>query len=284
MAPRDGGKPAPHGIDVGNTGAAVQQLPRNSLLVDQAESGRRKGHDGRPAAGHEGDHEVVRTQARGKGENEAGDAFARRVRHRMTGLQHRNSARRNGVAVAGNDHAGQRHVGPRTVQYLRHQRGSLSCAHYDTAPGRFFRELFGLIPLIRSSPNQIKVFCFFFSKKKYFLPWPTSFRGANMTIPHLDDPTRVEMEAATFRRLVAHLRERTDVQNIDLMNLAGFCRNCLSRWYREAAAAEGIEIADLDAREIIYGMPYKDWQAAYQTQAGPEKQAAFAAAAGGAQD
>lgn len=105
-----------------------------------------------------------------------------------------------------------------------------------------------------------------------------------MTIPHLDDPTRVEMEAATFRRLVAHLRERTDVQNIDLMNLAGFCRNCLSRWYREAAAAEGIEIADLDAREIIYGMPYKDWQAAYQTQAGPEKQAAFAAAAGGAQD
>ena len=105
-----------------------------------------------------------------------------------------------------------------------------------------------------------------------------------MTIPRLDEATRIELEAAAFRRLVAHLRERTDVQNIDLMNLAGFCRNCLSRWYREGAAVKGIEISDSDAREIIYGMPYRDWQATYQTQAGPEKQAAFAAASAGAQD
>jgi hypothetical protein len=104
-----------------------------------------------------------------------------------------------------------------------------------------------------------------------------------MTIPHMDEATRTELEAATFRRLVAHLRQRTDVQNIDLMNLAGFCRNCLSRWYREAAAGKGIEITDPDAREIIYGMPYKNWQDAYQTQAGPEKQSAFAAASAGAQ-
>jgi len=81
----------------------------------------------------------------------------------------------------------------------------------------------------------------------------------------MDDATRTEIEAAAFRRLVAHLRERTDVQNIDLMNLAGFCRNCLSRWYREAAADVQVQITDLDAREVVYGMPYKEWQALHQT-------------------
>nr|WP_294555817.1 DUF1244 domain-containing protein [uncultured Rhodopila sp.] len=99
-----------------------------------------------------------------------------------------------------------------------------------------------------------------------------------MAAPELDPATRVELEAAAFRRLVAHLRERTDVQNIDLMNLAGFCRNCLSRWYREAAAEKGIEIADPDAREIVYGMPYKEWQAQYQTEATAGQKAAFAKA------
>ena len=96
-----------------------------------------------------------------------------------------------------------------------------------------------------------------------------------MTAPALDDRTRTELEAAAYRRLVQHLRERTDVQNIDLMNLAGFCRNCLSRWYREAAAEQGITIADPDAREIVYGMPYKEWQAKYQKDASPEQKAAF---------
>ncbi len=86
-----------------------------------------------------------------------------------------------------------------------------------------------------------------------------------MPTPEIDPSTRTEIEAAAFRRLVAHLRDRTDVQNLDLMNLAGFCRNCLSRWYREAAADQGLTIADPDAREIVYGMPYKDWQAAHQT-------------------
>ncbi len=96
-----------------------------------------------------------------------------------------------------------------------------------------------------------------------------------MPIPDLDDATRTELEAAAFRRLVAHLRERSDVQNIDLMNLAGFCRNCLSRWYREEAAGKGIAIADPDAREIVYGMPYKEWQALHQKEATPEQKAAF---------
>ncbi|MEJ0047293.1 MAG: DUF1244 domain-containing protein [Rhodospirillales bacterium] len=98
-----------------------------------------------------------------------------------------------------------------------------------------------------------------------------------MPIPDLDPDTRNNLEAAAFRRLLAHLRERTDVQNIDLMNLAGFCRNCLSRWYREEAAERGLTISDPDAREIVYGMPYKEWQARYQKQASPEQQAAFAA-------
>ena len=88
-----------------------------------------------------------------------------------------------------------------------------------------------------------------------------------------------ELQAAAFRRLVAHLQARTDVQNIDLMNLAGFCRNCLSRWYREEAEQRGVPLTDPQARELIYGMPYRDWQAKYQAPASPEQQAAFAAAA-----
>jgi hypothetical protein len=80
-----------------------------------------------------------------------------------------------------------------------------------------------------------------------------------------DTPTQTELEAAAFRRLVEHLRERTDVQNLDLMNLAGFCRNCLARWYREAAEERGVEISDPDARELVYGMPYDDWKTRHQT-------------------
>jgi hypothetical protein len=91
----------------------------------------------------------------------------------------------------------------------------------------------------------------------------------------MDDTTRIELEAAAFRSLMAHLRERSDVQNIDLMNLAGFCRNCLSRWYAQAAEARGIALPDAAAREIIYGMPYKDWQAKHQAPATPEQKAAF---------
>ncbi|RMF38931.1 MAG: DUF1244 domain-containing protein [Alphaproteobacteria bacterium] len=91
----------------------------------------------------------------------------------------------------------------------------------------------------------------------------------------MDDKTRTELEAATFRRLVEHLRARSDVQNIDLMNLAGFCRNCLSRWYQEAAAEKGIEMSKAEGREIVYGMPYDEWVARYQTEASPEKLAAF---------
>ena len=92
----------------------------------------------------------------------------------------------------------------------------------------------------------------------------------------IDDKTTTELQAAAYRRLVEHLRERTDVQNIDLMNLAGFCRNCLSRWYREAAEERGVGLSDPEAREIVYGMPYKDWQAKFQREAGAEQKAAFA--------
>ena len=94
----------------------------------------------------------------------------------------------------------------------------------------------------------------------------------------IDDKTRTELEAAVFRRLVEHLRNRTDVQNIDLMNLGGFCRNCLSRWYQEAAAERGITLSKDEAREVVYGMPYADWVAQHQTPADDEKKAAFAEA------
>ena len=93
----------------------------------------------------------------------------------------------------------------------------------------------------------------------------------------MDNQTRLELEAAAFRRLRDHLAERTDVQNIDMMNLTGFCRNCLSRWYKEAAEEKGLEMDQGAAREIVYGMPYDEWKAAYQTEATPEQKAAFAA-------
>ncbi len=99
-----------------------------------------------------------------------------------------------------------------------------------------------------------------------------------MAVPEFDEKTRTELEAAAFRRLVEHLRERADVQNIDLMNLAGFCRNCLSRWYREGAEQRGLSLADPDAREIVYGMPYKEWQQKFQREASAEQQATFAKA------
>lgn len=83
-------------------------------------------------------------------------------------------------------------------------------------------------------------------------------------IPALDDRTRTELEAAAFRRLVEHFRTRTDVQNKDVMDLAGFCRNCLAKWYRAAAVERGVELSDDAARELIYGMPYGEWKAQFQ--------------------
>ena len=91
----------------------------------------------------------------------------------------------------------------------------------------------------------------------------------------IPDPQRTEIEAAAFRRLVEHFRERTDVQNLDVMNLAGFCRNCLSKWYRAAAAERGVEISDPDAREIVYGMPYDEWKAKHQKEASGDQKKAF---------
>ena len=91
----------------------------------------------------------------------------------------------------------------------------------------------------------------------------------------IDKSLETELEAAAFRRLVTHLRERADVQNIDLMNLAGFCRNCLSNWYQDAAKERGLELTKEGAREVIYGMPYKDWQAKHQKEASPAQKAAF---------
>ena len=80
----------------------------------------------------------------------------------------------------------------------------------------------------------------------------------------MDDTTKKELQSAAFDRLIQHLRERQDVQNLDLMNLAGFCRNCLSKWYREEAQKKGIEISDPEARKYIYGMPYDEWKKKYQ--------------------
>ena len=93
----------------------------------------------------------------------------------------------------------------------------------------------------------------------------------------MDEQTRTELEAAAFRRLVRHLRENPDVQNIDLMNLAGFCRNCLSKWYRAAAEEKGLSMDYEEAREIIYGMPYAEYKDKYQKEASEEQKKAYAA-------
>lgn len=94
----------------------------------------------------------------------------------------------------------------------------------------------------------------------------------------MDDQTRLELEAATFRRMRDHLRENTDVQNIDLMNLADFCRNCLSKWYKAAAEDRGIDLEYEAARELVYGMPYSEWKSKYQNEASAEQLAQFEAA------
>ena len=94
----------------------------------------------------------------------------------------------------------------------------------------------------------------------------------------IDAQTQTELEAAVFRRLVSHLRNRTDVQNIDLMNLAGFCRNCLSNWMKDAADGKGVAMSKDESREIVYGMPFAEWKAKYQKEASPDQQAAFAKA------
>ncbi len=91
----------------------------------------------------------------------------------------------------------------------------------------------------------------------------------------IDQDTQIELEAAAFRRLVQHLRDRPDVQNIDMMNLANFCRNCLSNWYMDAAKDKGFELSKAQAREIVYGMPYDDWKAKHQTEATPEQLARY---------
>lgn len=91
----------------------------------------------------------------------------------------------------------------------------------------------------------------------------------------IDDKTRTELEAAAFRRLLDHLRERTDVQNIDMMNLAGFCRNCLSNWMKDAADAKGVPLTKDESREAVYGMPFAEWKAKYQKEASVEQKAAF---------
>ena len=93
----------------------------------------------------------------------------------------------------------------------------------------------------------------------------------------MDEKTKTELEAAAFRRLVSHLRARTDVQNIDLMTLAGFCRNCLSNWYAEAADEIGLDMSKSDAREIVYGMPYDEWKQKHQAEASTDQMAAYEA-------
>src|SRR5437899_11939243 len=105
-------------------------------------------------------------------------------------------------------------------------------------------------------------------------------KPCGITAMSIDDKTRTELEAAVFRRLVEHLRARTDVQNIDLMNLAGFCRNCLSNWMKEAADQQGIALTKEQSREAVYGMPFEEWKEKYQKDATTEQKAAFEKSSG----
>jgi uncharacterized protein len=108
-----------------------------------------------------------------------------------------------------------------------------------------------------------------------FKGMPGMFMFPTVEDTNMDDKTRTELEAAVYRRLVDHLRSRTDVQNIDLMNLAGFCRNCLSNWMKDAADDKGVAMTKDESREIVYGMPFDQWRAKYQKEASAEQKAAF---------
>jgi hypothetical protein len=105
--------------------------------------------------------------------------------------------------------------------------------------------------------------------------WRREYLGRKHKEFPMDDKTQTELEAAVYRRLVEHLRSRTDVQNIDMMNLAGFCRNCLSNWMKDAADAKGVPMTKDQSREIVYGEPFEQWKAKHQKEASPEKKAAF---------
>ena len=104
---------------------------------------------------------------------------------------------------------------------------------------------------------------------------PSATQQRDDSMADIDDKTRTELEAAVFRRLVEHLRGRTDVQNIDLMNMAGFCRNCLSNWMKDAADAQGVAMTKDDSREAVYGMPYEDWKNLHQSESTGAQKAAF---------
>jgi hypothetical protein len=106
---------------------------------------------------------------------------------------------------------------------------------------------------------------------RQLLPRVNARKRVKTTVIMMDDKARTELEAAAFRRLIGHLRERSDVQNIDLMNLAGFCRNCLSNWLKEEADARGVALSKDDSREAVYGMPYETWKAQHQSPASPEQ-------------
>jgi uncharacterized protein len=106
---------------------------------------------------------------------------------------------------------------------------------------------------------------------------PSGNSREKVVMTQLNEQQKRDFEAAAFRRLLAHLGERTDVQNIDLMNLAGFCRNCLSNWYKDAAGEAGVDLSKDEARAIVYGMPYEEWRERYQSEASPAQKASFEA-------
>jgi uncharacterized protein len=131
------------------------------------------------------------------------------------------------------------------------------------------------LPESRPQSTVLSAVCTAIWKNRDSYPSNTGIVEQNGGIDVMDDTTRTELEAAVFRRLVEHLRTRSDVQNIDLMNLAGFCRNCLSNWLKEEADAKGTAMSKDESREAVYGMPYETWKSTYQGTASPEQLAAM---------
>lgn len=127
------------------------------------------------------------------------------------------------------------------------------------------------MPFLRGDCRPIE----FATIQRLLLSNAAEIQQPELPMPNINDTTRIELEAAAFRRLVDHLRQRTDVQNIDMMNLAGFCRNCLANWYMDAANEKGVALDKMGAREIIYGEPYDQWQMKHQKEASAEKLAAY---------
>src|SRR5258708_1358071 len=252
----DAGEMLAHRVDFDDRSAAGEQRPRHCLLVRKREPGGGRDPICRGAAGNQHQHQILGAGGIGEVERFAARGETGCVGQGGARLDAAHPARRAALCPPGPGGTPDAGFRARTVAARVSVRDGL-WTRVKALKARWKAPLAIAILMARSSPARDP---------------HVQAKGRAMA---LDDKTRPELEAATFRRLVEHLRKHTDVQNIDLMNLAGFCRNCLSNWMKDAADARGVPMSKDESRETIYGMPYDEWKAKHQKEASKDQQAAF---------